>query len=328
MIKNAHRGWLWGLLGLAIPGLTGCETSSATDRQSLQGVVEYDDRVIGFELGGRVVQVAVERGQDVAVGQLLVRLDDGLQLPERDLRAADLAAAQAQLRLLRAGTRGEELRASAAEIAALKAQQETLAKNLARQQQLQVAGAATAASIDDMSSQLLATSERRRALEERLKAQRNGARIDEISGAEARAQAAAAALAAVDARLARFTLLGPAAGTVVDVHVKAGEMVAPGAPALTMADLAHPFVDVFAPEGHLQGVVVGAPVQIRVDGVANQLAGHVEHVFPQAEFTPRFLFSESERPNLVIRVRVRIDDPRHVLHSGVPAFVALTRGGA
>ena len=28
----------------------------------------------------------------------------------------------------------------------------------------------------------------------------------------------------------------------------------------------------------------------------------------QTEFTPRYLFSERERPNLVVRVRVRIDD--------------------
>ena len=45
-------------------------------------------------------------------------------------------------------------------------------------------------------------------------------------------------------------------------------------------------------------------------------AARIEHVFPNTEFTPRFLFSESERPNLVVRVRVRIDDPRRELHAG------------
>jgi HlyD family secretion protein len=326
MINNRpRRRWVW--LALVIAAATACQTTQAKDRESLQGVVQYDDRIIGFELGGRVLDVAVERGQHVAQGQMLARLDDGLELPERDLRAADLAATQAQLRLLRAGTRREELQASASEIEALRATEETQAKNLARQQQLQAAGAATAQSIDELSSQLRASSERRRALEERLKAARNGARADEISAAEARAQAAAAALAAVTARLERYQLKNPAEGTVVDVHIKTGEMVAPGSPAVTVADLAHPFADVFVPEGKMSGVAVGAPTTLRVDGVASELGGRIEHVFPRAEFTPRFLFSEDERPNLVIRVRVRIDDPKHLLHEGVPAFARLAGNG-
>jgi HlyD family secretion protein len=325
MIKNLSSH---ALLGALVALALGCETSRAADEAALQGVVEYDTRVIGFELGGRVLKVAIERGQDLVLGQTLVQLDDTLTRPERDLRAADLAGAQASLRLLRAGTRNEELRASASEISALAAQEETLAKNLARQQQLESAGAATAQSIDDMSSQLRATGDRKRALEERLNAARKGARVDEISAAQAREQAALASLASVDARLSRFTLLSPAIGTVVDTHVKVGEMVAPGAPALTMADLGHPFVDVFAAEGKMQGIAVGAQTDVRVDGVAQNLSGRIEHVFPRAEFTPRFLFSDSERPNLVIRVRVRIEDPKHVLHEGVPAFVRVVRGGA
>jgi HlyD family secretion protein len=131
----------------------------------------------------------------------------------------------------------------------------------------------------------------------------------------------------VEARLQRYALTSPIAATVVDVHVKAGEMVAPGAPAVTVADLAHPYVDVFVPQGRLDGVRIGSGVEVRVDAVANALSGRVEHVFPQTEFTPRFLFSEGERPNLVVRVRVRVDDPGHVLHSGVPAFVRLRPGG-
>jgi hypothetical protein len=80
---------------------------------------------------------------------------------------------------------------------------------------------------------------------------------------------------------------------------------------------------VFAPEGRLQGVVVGAAAEAKVDGVAKPLPARIEHVFPRTEFTPRYLFSASERPNLVVRVRVRVEDPGHLLHEGVPAFVKL-----
>jgi hypothetical protein len=44
------------------------------------------------------------------------------------------------------------------------------------------------------------------------------------------------------------------------------------------------------------------------------------------EYIPRFLFSSRERPNLVARVRVRIDDPGGRLHAGAPAAVELGHG--
>ncbi|MFI5306087.1 MAG: HlyD family secretion protein [Polyangiales bacterium] len=307
--------------------LAGCPGGEPAPPEPLQGVIEYDDRVIGFELGGRVLAVGVERGQQVLAGAELVRLDDGLERPVRELRAADVGAAQAQLKLLRAGTRSEELQASAAEISALLAQQQNLEKTLARQAELQNQGAAPQATLDSVSAELSATADRRRALEQRLKAMRAGPRVQEISAAEARVQAAQAALSEIDARLERYALHSPMAATVLDLHVKVGEVVGPGAPAATLADLTHPFVDVFVAEGKLQGIVVGAPMRVRADGISGQLAGHVEYVYPRTEFTPRFLFSESERPNLVLRVRVRVDDLRGVLHAGVPAFVALAGRG-
>lgn len=325
MIDNPCGFWLGLSVGVAL--LAGCPAVLEDRAAPLQGVVEYDDRLIGFELGGRVLEVGVERGQAILRGELLARLDDGLELPVRGLRVAEIAAAQAQVRLLRAGARNADLRASEAEIDALRAQEDTLARSVARQTQLHAAGAAAEAAIDGVAGELRTTKERRRALEQRLRALRGGARADEIAAAEAHVQAAVASLAITDARLARYTLASPSAGTVVDVHVKSGEMVAPGAPAATIADLDHPFVDVFVPEGRLTGVHVGAETQVRVDGTLQALHGRVEHVFPHTEFTPRFLFSEKERPNLVVRVRVRVDDSAHALHAGVPALVRLKSGG-
>jgi HlyD family secretion protein len=90
-----------------------------------------------------------------------------------------------------------------------------------------------------------------------------------------------------------------------------------------MADVEHPYADVFVPEGKLGAVQTGAPARARVDAVGEEFAAAVEYISPDAEFTPKFLFSDRERPNLVMRARVRIEDPAHRLHSGVPVFVAL-----
>jgi hypothetical protein len=70
-------------------------------------------------------------------------------------------------------------------------------------------------------------------------------------------------------------------------------------------------------------VHVGDRASTRIDGVTKAFASAIEHVFSATEFTPRFLFSEGERSNLVLRVRVRVQDPERELHAGVPAFVTL-----
>jgi HlyD family secretion protein len=97
---------------------------------------------------------------------------------------------------------------------------------------------------------------------------------------------------------------------------------------LTVADPHRVYAEVFVPEGRLSGIDVGDRARIRADGIGALLGGHVEHVARRAEFTPRYLFSDRERPNLVMRVKIRIDDPKSVLHAGIPVFVSIDRNSA
>jgi hypothetical protein len=62
--------------------------------------------------------------------------------------------------------------------------------------------------------------------------------------------------------------------------------------------------------------------------MAQLLGGVVEHVSRRTEFTPRFIFSPTERANLVVRARIRVDDPQRALHAGTPAFVTMAAEGA
>jgi HlyD family secretion protein len=126
----------------------------------------------------------------------------------------------------------------------------------------------------------------------------------------------------MDARLARFTLQHEGTADVLDVYVDPGEVAVAGAPAVTLADLDHPYVDVFVPQAEVAQVKLGQPMSVRIDSLPEPLPAKVERISHTTEFTPRYLFSEKERSNLVVRVRVRVEDPRHLLRAGVPAFVA------
>ena len=265
----------------------------------------------------------MKEGDKVAAAQLLAAIDDKLERTAREARAHEAGAARAQAELLRAGTRQEDIRAMAAEVEAARAAEELARTNFQREERLLGAGVTTRAAVDQLAGRVRATAAERRAAEQKLRALREGARSQEVEGAEQRAGAAAASETLASQRVDLYHLRAPAAGLVLDVVAEPGEVVAAGTPVVVMADPTHPYADVFVPQGAIAGVAVGQPARVEVDGEPRPLPAVVEHIARRTEFTPRFVFSESERPNLVIRVRVRIDDPDQRLHAGVPAFVWL-----
>ena len=90
--------------------LVGC-AEHRLDADTFQGVVEYDERNLGFEVSGRLAEIAVRAGDVVAPGALIARLDDSLARSALLARQSEAQAAQDQLSLLRAGARGEDVRA-------------------------------------------------------------------------------------------------------------------------------------------------------------------------------------------------------------------------
>jgi HlyD family secretion protein len=246
----------------------------------------------------------------------------------RTARASEADGTRADLALLEAGARSEDIGSAAAELRSALAAEDLARKNLDRAKRLRQGDAIPQAELDRTLADLDRATASRSALEHRLAELRHGARPQEIARAKARVASAEAATALEEERLARYTLRATHDGAVLDVHVEEGELAGVGTPVATMADVTHPYVDAFVPEGDMDGIRIGDKASVRVDATSAAFTGHVEYVAHRTEFTPRFLFSEQERPNLVIRVRVRIDDPEQRLHAGVPAFATIERDSA
>jgi len=309
-------------------GALGCN-AHRDDHDELQGVIELHQRVLGFELSGRLLSRAVERGQMVQPGQELGRLDDGLWIPQRDARAADLAAAQAQLKLLEQGARSQDLRALANDVDAARAQENTLSETAVRVRELRAAGTVAAQALDDAEGQLSRAKAQRAAAEERLASLRAGARPAELRAAQSRVDAAQAALELENARLARAVLRAPVAGVILETHAEPGEVLGSSAPVVTLGEVQRPYIDLFVPEADVSGIRVGAAARVHTDAEgARQFEGVVEDVGRRTEFAPRYLFSPKERPNLVVRVRIELRDPEGRLRAGLPAFGAIDRSAS
>ncbi|HEY3817846.1 MAG TPA: HlyD family efflux transporter periplasmic adaptor subunit [Polyangiaceae bacterium] len=321
MIRNAVAA-SWAALGAAL--LLAC-TRAPPVPPGYQGLVEYDERVVSFEVAGRVGAVDVRRGDLVADAQVLASLDDTMAKLQTDASEEDANAAQADLALLLAGSRKEDIASEADELQAAGSNEALQRTNAERTRALFADGALPKADLDKAEADLKSAVASRQAIEQKLAALRHGARAEEIMRARARVAQAQAQLALQRELLARHVLHALGAGEVVDVAIKAGELAATGTPAVTLADTMHPYVDVFVPQGELEGIHAGAHVDVRVDATTAPFPAQVESVSPDTEFTPKFLFSDRERPHLVVRVRVRVQDPERRLHSGVPAFAQVQR---
>ncbi len=316
MINNR---WTLGLV-LLLAG--GCEKQSALP-PGFQGVVEFEERRLGFEFPGRLSELRVDVGASVTPGQELAKLDDSLERSQKPIRASEAEAANERVELVKARSRPEEIRAMEARVRAAMALEQQLQHNLTRERALLQTGATPRAVTEDLQSQLDRAVAQRQELEHSLKLLLRGARKEEVAQASAQARATQASIGALDERLSHYTLSSPLAGEVLQVYARTGETLGAGATVVAVADTSHPYADIFVPQAEVAKLSIGTGVEVRVDALTSTIPGVVERIGRQTEFTPRFLFSEQERPNLVVRVRVRIDDRNKALRAGVPAFVTL-----
>jgi len=314
------------LVALGALGALGCGRAQAgPDEEIYQGTAELDERRLSFEVSGRITTLNAREGDEVRQGAVLATVDDALDEQARAARDLEARAAHAQASVVDKGVRPEEIAVTRAKIRAAKASEDLLKKQLAREQDLAAHDVTPQSRVDEIESQYQRSIADREALESLLNEQVRGARPEERAAARARADAAQASVTLDDLRIERRELRAPADGVVLDRHVELGEVVQMGAPVLTLADPGRLYAVVFVPQAKLPGIDVGDRASLRADGVEGTLAGHVEHIARRTEFTPRYLFSETERANFVVRVKVRIDDAGSRLHAGVPVRVSIER---
>jgi HlyD family secretion protein len=287
---------------------------------------------IAPEIGGRILDLAVKEGDRVEVGTVVLRLDARDAHLAIDRARAAQRAAEAQLRLLQAGSRPEDIRQSDAqaqaardEAQAARAELAAAETDLQRFEALLEANAGSRKQRDDARTRRDVARERVQAAESRLRAAeqgtvklRAGARPQEIDAARARLAAAATEVEAAEELLKDAELAAPARGIITEKLAEAGEVIAPRSPVLVITDLDHAWADVYVPEPAIPRIRLGQGAKVFTDAGGSALQGSVTYISPKAEFTPRNVQTAEERSKLVYRVRISIDNKEGVLKAGMP----------
>lgn len=320
------------LICLVTVAAISCTEEAPSDRLRVSGHVEVTETRVAAEAGGRVLTLTVREGDRVEPGQVVMTLDTrDVELAIQRARA-EQAAADAQLRLVLAGARAEDVRqaqaqveAARADVSAARAELAAAEQDLARFETLLESNSGSrkqrddAATRRDVARDRVASGESRvKTAEEALAKLRAGARREEVDAARARLTSASVQIATLAKVLGDATLTSPIAGVVTEKLVEVGEVIAPRSPALVVVDLEHAWADVFVPEPAVPQIKIGQAATVFTDAGGPGIGGTVAYISPKAEFTPRNVQTAEERSKLVYRVRINVDNKDGVLKQGMP----------
>jgi HlyD family secretion protein len=317
--------------------LAACTEPPPDNVLRVSGYVEATELQVASEASGRVVDLRVAEGDRVAAGDLIAQLDTrDTELQIQRLRA-ERAGADAQLRLVRAGARPEEIRQAEAQVRAASADVDTIDAeiraaelDLARFEGLLTANAGSRKQRDDAKARVDVARERQRSAQERVSAAREaaarvrvGPRAEEVDAARARIAVVDAQIAALEKSVADARVVSPAAGIVTQTSVDVGELVARGTPLVVVTDLDNAWANLFAPEPAVPRLKLGQDATVRTDAGGEALTGMVTFISSRAEFTPRNVQTAEERSKLVYRIKVAVDNRGGVLKQGMPVDAEL-----
>ena len=333
---NITRGYL-SIAIAAILAAAACAPDVPDNSLRVSGHVEATEVHVAPEVGGRVLELRVGEGDRVNRGDVVARLDTRDTELQIQRARADRAAALAQLRLLEAGARVEDIRqaqaevgAAEAEFMAFEAELKSAQLDLDRFEALLKANAGSQKQRDDAKARVDVVRERLRGAQDRARGAREvlarlkqGSRPEEIDAGRARVAAADAQIAVLEKAMADAQIVAPVSGVVTQKLVEAGEIVMRGAPLVVVTDLDNAWANLFVPEPMVPRVKLGQPAKVVTDAGGEGLQGKVTFVSPKAEFTPRNVQTAEERSKLVYRIKVSVDNRAGILKPGMPVDAEL-----
>jgi HlyD family secretion protein len=284
-------GLRWGILLLIVvaAGAFGWYWVQSHNDAAPEGFARANGRLeaeridVATKFAGRLREIFVQEGDLVRPGQRIAVFD-----------TADL---EAQLRQAEANVRqARELLNQAKFLLAQRKSELTLAN-----QELERAEALVARG--HVSRQ---TADQRRAQQATAAAAVNAAEA-QVAQADASIDAAVATVEGLQADLADHTLYAPRLGRVQYRLAEPGEVLAAGGRVVTLLDLTDVYMTIYLPTAQAGRLSLGAEARLIFDAAPEYVVpGTVTFVASEAQFTPKYVETESEREKLMFRVKVKI----------------------
>jgi membrane fusion protein YbhG len=286
----------------------------------VSGNIEATEVDMGFKVSGRIMSLLVQEGDWVEKGKVLATLDDEDLRQRLEVAQATLKSAQARLEKLLAGSRPEEIREAAAALEQAQFDYDNKKVSYERIKSLFERGVIPKDTLDNSESAFKISKAAVERAKENYQLVKIGPRKEDIEDARAQVEQAKANLRLIETQLSYTTLYSPLSGVVLVKSGEIGEIVNPGTPILTLADIENVWLKAYIPEANLSRVKWGQEVSVTTDLKPQKVyKGKISFISSQAEFTPKQIQTEKERVTLVYRIKIDIPNPEKELKPGMPA---------
>jgi HlyD family secretion protein len=236
----------------------------------VQGEVDATRFDIAARVEGRVADVPVARGQNIAANAVLVRIDNPETLAKHGQALAAKVVADAQLANIIVGTRPEVVAARKAALERAQAALVLAQKTFERVRQLAEHGNTPQARLDQATDSLhqaeRAVDQARSAYEQAV----NGYTNEEREIAAANVGKALADINAVQSIVNQMVVYAPAASQVYQRNVEPGEFVSPGVPLITLVDLNDLWIHFYLREDLVKAIKLGDRFDVRIPALADR----------------------------------------------------------
>lgn len=298
---------------------TGASSSAGAVLSASGYVVAHHKIAVGAKVMGRVAWIGVEKGDRVQAGQVLVRLEDQEFRAQVNEAKANLAAAQARLDQLRAGSRPQEKLKDKATVAQADANLKNAEADYDRAARLYPAGIISKAEFDRAIAQRDAARAALEAARQSSTMTDIGPRTEEISAAAAQVKQTQAALDYANTQLAATEIKAPVSGTVLERIVERGEMVSPSAvgesgaktSVVSLADLNDLQIELDISQQDFARLKMGQRAEIIPEAFQDlKYSGFIAEIAPEAN-----------RAKATVQVKVKVENPDEQLRPEMNARV-------
>ncbi len=283
---------------------------------TLTGYIEGEQLFVAPVGSARIVELLVARGDSVAAGDPIARLDStdaGFTLASAQ---ALLAESQARLDNLTTGKRSEEIAVLEAARTAARTELKQTELDLTRARDLVRRGMQSQSALDSAQTRQEVAVSRVKEIDANLRVAGIAARLQEI---EAARQVVAQRQTEVDRarwQVDERTVVAPVAGVIEEIIRYVGEQTSPSAPIATLLSPERKKLRLFVPEQDVSRVHLGDSLQVSCDGCVQGLVATIDFVAGEPEFTPPVLYSVANRQRLVVLVEARLEGTAAALKSG------------
>jgi HlyD family secretion protein len=295
----------------------------------ISGNIEATEVDVGFKIAGRITDLEIQEGDWVERGKFLARLDDEDLRNRLGVAQATLGSAQARLNKLLGGSRPEEIREAEAVVRQAQYDLENKQNAFERMKALYERRVIPKELFDNAEAGYkIATASLERA-KENYELVKQGPRKEDIEDAKAQVEQARASVKLNETQLGYTVLYSPISGVVLVKSGEIGEVVNPGTPILTLADIDHVWLKGYVEETDLGKVTWGQEVIVTTDlHPPKEYKGEISFISSQAEFTPKSIQTQKERVTLVYRIKINLSNPDRELKPGMPADGRIVLGKA